>query len=462
MPPMTSPRLTKPVRFPSLGLALAIRLYEITWHLLLPLLAIYFWRRGLKEPLYRQFWAQRFGQVQCNLHRPIWIHCASMGEMRGAAPWITDLLSLDFPIFLTTLTPAGRRTAERLFEQALNEGQMQMSYAPLELSRAIRSFLKRVRPRCAVSTEIDTWPVLLATVRRAGVPLAIANAQYPKQSFERDQRWGGFRAKLFKAYDLVMCKSQMQAERFEAVGCAKVEVVGETRFDLPISEDHRQAARQLLASNDLQQRPVVCFASAIEGEDELLIQSMLHLQTRLAPSGQGSPFFVYVPRSPQRFDTVAALIGAAGLRLVRRSEHWDAALNPRKVIDWTEVDVLLGDSIGEMYFYLELSHLVVVGSSFGTRAVHNIIEPLAINKPVWTGPSVRGIEYPAIEALAAGVLHHARDADDLAQQLADVFSSPEAYQDLVNKIKNFNANHAGSVAKHQAVFLPWLQEQHRP
>jgi 3-deoxy-D-manno-octulosonic-acid transferase len=444
--------------FPSFGLGLAIRVYELLWHLLLPLVAWMLWQRGAKEPLYRRFWSERLGILQCALHQPVWVHSASMGEMRGAAPWIWALLAQGVPVFLTTLTPAGRQTAHKLFAQALQSGQMQLAYAPLELSWVVRRFLRRVRPRCAVMTEIDTWPVMLATVRRAGVPLAMANAQYPRASFERDQRWGGFRARLFKGYELVMCKSDLQAQRFIQVGCARVAVVGETRFELPVAQAQLDAARHTVESSpDIQRRPVVCFASAIVGEDEIFIGTMQRMQETQAQKGLPAPLFVYVPRSPQRFDAVAGLLQEAGLRVVRRSHALDATLRWQASPDWAQTDVLLGDSIGEMYFYLALSQVVVVGSSFGDRAVHNIIEPLAIHKPVWTGPSVRGIEYPAIEALQAGVLQHAQNGEDLARQLSDVLSDPVAYAALVEKTRHFNSAHAGAVARHMAAFWPWLK-----
>ncbi len=456
---MTTPKRTPQPAFPSLGLGLAIRAYELLWHLLLPLVLLMLWRRGAKEPLYRQHWRERFGGARCTLVRPVWVHSASMGEMRGAAPWVQALLAQGLPVFITTLTPAGRQTAEKLFATALQSGQLQMAYAPMELSWAVRRFLARVPARCAVMTEIDTWPVLLATVRRAGVPLAMANAQYPRASFERDQRWGGFRARLFKAYELVMCKSDLQAQRFQHVGCQRVEVVGETRFDLPVSASQLAAAAATVTLGQLNKRPVVCFASAIVGEDEIFIGSMQRMRHLLADAGQPAPLFVYVPRSPQRFEVVATLLQGAGLRTVLRSQALNAQLQWQQAPDWAQTEVLLGDSIGEMYFYLALSQVVVVGSSFGERAVHNIIEPLAINKPVWTGRSVRGIEYPAIEALEAGVLHHAQDGVDLADQLSAVLSDPAAYAALVRKTEHFNAAHAGSAVKHMAAFLPWLHER---
>ncbi len=456
-----SHRPTSPA-FPSLGLGAVIRAYELLWHLMLPLVLLMFWRRGAKEPLYRRFWSERFGAVRCTLQRPVWVHSASMGEMRGAAPWVQGLLAQGVPVFLTTLTPAGRQTADKLFADAMRAGQLQLAYAPLELSWAVRRLLRRVRPRCAVMTEIDTWPVLLATVRRAGVPLAMANAQYPAASFERDQRWGGFRARLFKAYELVMCKSELQAERFRHVGCPRVAVVGETRFDLPVSQPQLAAAEATVLAGRLRERPVVCVASAIEGEDELLIAALLRMRRSLAAAGHPAPLWVYVPRSPQRFDAVAQMLQTAGLRTLRRSQALNAELQWTSSPDWAQTDVLLGDSIGEMYFYLGLAQVVVVGSSFGERAVHNIIEPLAIHKPVWTGPSVRGIEYPAMEALQAGVLHHAQNGDDLADQLGAVLTDPAAYAALVDKTSHFNAAHAGSVDKHMAAFWPWLQEREAP
>ena len=446
--------------FPTLGLGWAIRAYELLWHLCLPAVLLMLWRRGAKEPLYRQFWAERWGGgSRSTLQRPVWVHSASMGEMRGAAPWIHELLRQGLPVFLTTLTPAGRQTADKLFAAAMVSGQLQLAYAPMELSWAVRRFLARVQPRCAVMTEIDTWPVMLATVRRAGVPLAIANAQYPKASFDRDHRWGGFRARLFKAYELVMCKSNLQAQRFTDVGCERVVVVGETRFDLPVSQTQLDAAAHTEQMGQLQKRPVVCFASAIEGEDDIFISCMRRMRKSLSTAGHPTPLFVYVPRSPQRFDAVAQLLQSAGLRTVRRSQVLDEKLQLCTQIDWLSTDVVLGDSIGEMYFYLALAQVVVVGSSFGSRAVHNIIEPLAINKPVWTGPSVRGIEYPAIEALEAGVLHHAQNGQDLADQLSAVLSNPSAYKNLVHKTEHFITTHAGSASKHMAVFLPWLKER---
>ena len=451
-------------RFPTpWGMRLAIALYQALWILLLPAFLVFLWQRGKREPLYRQHWGERWGVVPTALQNPLWVHSASMGEFRGAAPLVQALLAAGYPVLVTTLTPAGRSEALKLLAPQIAQGQAQVAYLPFELASSVRRFIRHVKPRCAMMTEIDTWPVLLATIRQAGVPLCMANAQYPKKSIERDLKsWGGFRAKLFSAYQLVMCKSETHAQRFRQVGCARVEVVGETRFDLPISPQLIAAAGQLVQDWQLGlgQRPVMAFASAIVGEDEQFIDAMQQIQQKLAAAGQPRPLFVYVPRSPQRFDTVYDMLQNAGLKTWRRSQVLDAALHALPLAQTpAEIDVLLGDSLGEMYFYLALSQAVVVGASFVPMGAHNVIEPLALKKPVMVGHSIWGIEYPGVEALAAGVLQQHTDIPALANALVQLMTQADRYAQAMAGAESFYAEHAGSTAKHMAVLVPWLEAQ---
>ena len=441
---------------------LAISAYEWLWVLLLPFLLAFLWQRGKREPLYRQFWSERWGLAPTTLHKPVWVHSASMGEMRGAAPLVQAILAAGYPVLISTLTPAGRTSAQKLFAGAIANGQVAVTYVPFEWGSCVRRLIKRVQPRCAVMTEIDTWPALLTAIRRSGVPLCMANAQYPKKSIERDTKWGGFRAKIFPAYQLVMCKSETHAERFRRVGCEHVEVVGETRFDLPIPRDQLAAGARMVETWQLQResRPVLAFASAIVGEDEQFIQAIHQVRQQLHDLGLPKPLIVYVPRSPQRFDTVDALSKASGLKVLRRSQALSGQLEINsKFLNIDDMDVLLGDSLGEMYFYLALAHVVVVGASFVPMGSHNVIEPLALKKPVMVGPSIWGIEYPGVEALAAGVLQQHMDITSLSHAVVELFSSADAYARAMAGAEAFYADHAGSTAKHMAVFMPWLEAQ---
>jgi len=449
-------------RFPSTwGMHLIFALYQVLWITLLPFFLMYLWQKGKREPLYRQFWSERWGNVKTALKSPIWVHSASMGEIRGAAPLIRALLSEGYPILITTLTPAGRTAAQKLFEKEIRNGQAEVSYVPFELGAAVKRFIRKVQPRCAMMTEVDTWPVLLTSIRAMNVPLCMANAQYAKRSIERDlNQWGGFRAKLFTTYQLVMCKSETHAKRFRYVGCQNVVSVGETRFDLPVSPK-QLAAAGICVTNwklNLNERPVLAFASATNGEDEQFIYAMQLIQKGVVAAGKSKPLFIYVPRSPQRFDETFNLITAEGLLTLRRSQIFNDDLELiNKTLNLDSVDVLLGDSLGEMYFYLALSQVVVVGGSFVPQGAHNVIEPLALKKPVMVGHSIYGIEYPAVEALASGVLQQQMTIPHLVDAVVNLLTEPSAYAKVIAGAESFYAEHSGSTAKHMDVLKPWLE-----
>jgi 3-deoxy-D-manno-octulosonic-acid transferase len=436
--------------------------YQAIWVLLLPVFFVYLWHKGRREPLYRQFLLERLGFVSSSLVKPIWLHSASMGELRGVAPLVNALLESGHSIFITTLTPAGRQTAQSLFANDIVLGKVQVSFLPLELSSAVRRFIRHINPICAMMSEIDTWPVLLATIQNEGLALCMVNAQYPKKSFNRDLlKFGGFRSKFFSAYDMVLCKSETHALRFREVGCKNVSVVGETRFDLPISQAQIDAAEILLAKLNitLKVRPIIAFVSSVTGEDALFIEAIELIQKGLEKSNlHPKPLFIYVPRNLQRFDAVCDILRNANLNILRRSKVFDAKLMLTVPVEtFHQIDVILGDSIGEMYFYLAMSHVVVVGASFVPLGAHNIIEPLALKKPVMVGPSIWGIEYPGVEALACGVLQQHMTIPSLAKAMLEMLTNPQAYAQAMAGADIFYKEHAGSTEKHMAVLLPWLK-----
>lgn len=445
-----------------LKLKLTLLVYRFAWVVLLPLVLFYFWQRGKKEPGYRQHWAERFGRITLRVHGPcLWFHGASLGELKGAAPLIRALVASGTNVVVTTHTPAGRRTIEDLCASEIAKEKLQVAYCPMELAGAVRTFARRVQPQRLIVTEIDTWPVMLNVCRQLGVKAALVNGQYPEKSFVRDNRWGGIRSDVFRLYDLIVCKTKLHADRFRSAGCEKIAIAGELRFDLPQPLWQIAAAEQFMQTNANQtgRRPVICLASCGPGEEELAREVYQTLRSRLASAGCARPLFVHVPRSPQRFDSTYALLQDAGLVVARRSSHFDAALQSQQPLPAT-VDVLLGDSLGEMSFYLKLADLVVVGNSFNGLGAHNIIEPLALKKPVVVGPSIWGIEYPAREALSAGALIQVADAHALCDTLTTLVTRADLYAQTRQSLDGFYEEHAGATAKHMAILVPWCHEGH--
>jgi len=426
---------------------LFLRLWSLLWHLGLPVVLVYLWRRGRKDPLYAQHLSERFGRYRQRLPGATWVHAVSLGEMRSAVPLIRALLDRGDTVVTTHFTPAGRREAERIFVAEIAAGRMAAVWVPFETAWAYAGFFHAFRPRAGLVMEIEIWPRMIFASRNAGVPLFMCNAQYPTKSMARDAKFA-LRHKLMQAYAGAFVKSDLQAQRFASVGVPNITVTGELRFDQPIPPAQVAAARTLrpLLAGD---RPVLTFASAVEGEDDIYLDAIT-----TALKDPSRPFVVYVPRKPERFDEVAGMLAARGLKAIRRSAILDPALSPKNLPSpsWggdgggghpasQGSDILLGDSLGEMYFYLALSDRTVTGGGFAPHGAHNIIEPLALKRPVIVGPEIHTIEYPAVEAIAAGVCLRVKTPEELTQALTDWSGpGPEA-------IEAFFKAHSGATQK---------------
>jgi 3-deoxy-D-manno-octulosonic-acid transferase len=202
-------------------------------------------------------------------------------------------------------------------------------------------------------------------------------------------------------------------------------------------------------------RPLFCLTSVVQGEDEGMVSAILAFRARAIRQHRAKPLWIYVPRSAQRFDEVFRMLRHADLNAVRRSECLTADLQLKISCDqFNDVDVLLGDSFGEMNFYMQISDHVTVGGSFSAKGSHNIIEPLALRKPVAVGPVTWTIEYPANEAFAAGVLTQMASQADLPV-VWEQFALGKGNEDG-RAIDQFLSDHAGATAKHLAILSNWL------
>jgi 3-deoxy-D-manno-octulosonic-acid transferase len=427
-------------RFPSTRLCLALIAYRALWWVGLPFVLFYLWRRGRKDADYTHHPAERFGRYGPATGTPhVWIHAVSLGEMRSALPLVRALLDRGERVVLTHFTPAGRREAMKSLGDVIAAGLVRPVWVPFELGFAWRRFFRAFRPRYGLVMEIEIWPAMIMECRKAGVPLFMCNAQYPSKSYARDTRGHGLRAELMRGFAGALVKSDLQRDRFASVGVAPIAVTGETRFDQPVPAALLAAAapaRQALAGA----RPVVTLASVVEGEDAVYLDAIEAAFAAHDAAGRPRPFFVYVPRAPERFGAVADLIAARGLSFLKRSDVLGADLSLR---DEVPADILIGDSLGEMYFYLAMADTVIVGGGFTPHGAHNVIEPLAVKKPVIVGPEIHTIEYPALEAIEAGVCLHVQTPAELDAALAPgaAFAPSEA------TIEAFFAAHSGAAER---------------
>lgn len=421
-------------------------LYTLAWWLALPLVLARLWLRGRQEPGYRQHWGERlgfYGRQPASATNTIWLHAVSVGETRAAEPLIDALLAA-WPacrIVLTHMTPTGRATGKSLF--AKHGARLVQSYLPYDTGAMPARFIRHFAPRICILMETEVWPNLIHQCNRYKVPVVLANARLSQRSLGKAQRLGKLIADAARGITLVAAQTQDDADRVRQLGVQDVVVTGSIKFDVVVPEAALATGTWL--RNAIGQRPVLLCASTREGEEQLILDAYIRA------SLPANALLLIVPRHPQRFDEVEKLIAAQGLAVQRRSGlAQDAAVA-------AGTQVLLGDSMGEMFAYYAACDCAFVGGSLLPLGGQNLIEPAALGKPVLIGPHTFNFALVTEQAIAAGGAALVEDADALMAQGAALLQDPAQLASMGQKALAFANQHRGATPRTIAAIQPLLR-----
>lgn len=370
-----------------------------------PLLKRKLRKRAVAEPGYAEAVPERFGYYSpADLGRAargqwVWVHAVSLGETRAAALLIKELRAAlpGMRLLLTHGTATGRAEGQKL----LHCGDVQV-WQPWDSRQAVRRFLQQFRPSIGVLLETEVWPNLVAGCHQAGVPLVLANARLNAKSQAGAQRWPSLFLPVYQSLCAVWAQTQEDAQRLRSVGAPVQAVLGNLKFDV---QPDAALIAQGKAWRTASVRPVVVVASSREGEEA---QWIAQWAGRKFHGVAGQCQWLIVPRHPQRFDAVHALLEQAGLRVARRSQ-WGNGVPP------TDVDVWLGDSLGEMPLYYAAADIGLLGGSFEPLGGQNLIEAAACGCPMVVGPHTFNFAQASQTACEVGAAFRVLDMEQGVQ-----------------------------------------------
>jgi 3-deoxy-D-manno-octulosonic-acid transferase len=210
---------------------------------------------------------------------------------------------------------------------------------------------------------------------------------------------------------VIGAQSATDVERFLALGAnpARTHVTGNIKFDFEIAPEvagRGRAFRSLHAPD----RPVWIGASTHQGEEEILIAAHRQILQRYPDA-----LLVLVPRHPERFALVGALLARAGLTTVTRSSGKTCT---------PDVQVFLGDSMGELTMLYAASDVAFVGGSLVRIGGHNLLEPAALGVPALTGPHNFNAPDIAELLMEQGATVVAGDSGAIAAEVGRLLSAP--------------------------------------
>lgn len=340
-----------------------MKVYKLLLILLTPLI----WLKLLRFCQHRNYQLkQAFGLHKTTLAVDTWIHCASVGEVIAASAFILEWQKKnpEEKILVTTMTPTGAKQLKKSFGNTVEH-----RFLPVDWSGSVRRFLNKLEAQRLLIVETELWPNLLNQVSSKGLKIHIINARMSDRSFKKYAKYPKFAQKIMSLPDQFCAHNEADAERFRTLGAENVVVTGNIKFDVLVDKNVLNSDwRHHLESKQL----VWVAASTHEKEDELLL-----MQHKIVQSEYPNTLMILVPRHPERFNWVYKLACQRFQKVGRRSE------TPKE--DWHTLDVLIGDSMGEMMYYFQASDIVFMAGSLVKRGGHNPIEPALLAKPILVG-----------------------------------------------------------------------------
>jgi 3-deoxy-D-manno-octulosonic-acid transferase len=389
-----------------------LKAYRLAGAAAYPLIGGYIaWRttKGKEEHARRR---ERYGLTKAP--RPagplVWVHAASVGETNAVTPLVERIVGFGIHVVLTTGTvTSAQLVRERFQDRVIHQ------YVPLDLKPAVSRFLDHWVPDLAVFAESEIWPMTILELGARRVPQVLVNGRLSDRSYQAWRKRAYLAEALLENLAHVVAQSQADGERYAALGARPVTVSGNLKSDTdPPSAD--PASLDVLR-RDIGGRKTWAAVSTHDGEEKIAGEVHALLRKR-----HPDILSIIVPRHPDRADALEATLAASGLKVARRSRR--DPVTP-------DVDILLGDTIGEMGLYLRLTEIAFVGRSLTSEGGQNPMEPAMLDTAVLSGKNVQNFREAYRKLIDKGGARLINDRDMLAGAVNFLLNNEDKRRDMM-------------------------------
>ena len=324
-------------------------LYALALIIVLPVLYLYYKKKGYDFHL-----KERFLLKKINTQKPtIWIHCASVGEIKTALPIINYLKTYqDYELLITIFSV-------RAYDFAVkNLNGIKITYLPFDLSFLIKKFIKNYKPKILIIQEAEFWFNLITTSCKY-IPVISINTSISEKSKRNITRFRFYFKPILNSFSKIIVRTKEDKEFLsQFVNPFKINVCGNLKLLSEIK--HKEV-------NLEKSKKIILGASTHSPEEEILIKVYKEIK-------DDQTMLILAPRHLERINEIINLIKNHSLSYGLRSKNSSL-----------DAQVYMIDTMGELISFFKYADAVFVGGTIANIGGHNILEPILSGKKVIIG-----------------------------------------------------------------------------
>ena len=318
------------------------------YFLALPLLVYLSFKQKYKESIPARFFL--FNNSKFSSEDGIWFHVCSLGEAKALKPILELIKSRDIKI--TTVTHTGQAEAKKY--------DAEIRYLPYEM---LLPFWIR-KQKLLVVLEAEFWYMLFMVASSRGSRVVLLNARISDKSVKKYLQFAWFYKKLLASVEVIYAQSEIDKNRFLALGAKNIEVIGNIKL-----------AGEIVKTHDYEKpkQEVIVAGSTHEGEEESILKAFVEYKKQVDAK------LIVVPRHPERFESVFELMNSYADKDSLTVSRFSLEKN-------FETDLILVDAMGELNNIYNISDIAILGGAFRDDVGgHNPLEPAFFGCKIITG-----------------------------------------------------------------------------
>lgn len=299
--------------------------------------------------------------------RPIWIHCASLGEFEQGRPLIEAIKKQqpDSKILLTFYSPSGYEIRQNY---PLADAVI---YLPPDGQNNAQKFLKIVNPKMAIFVKYEFWFHYLNALKKEQIPTYLISAIF-RESQPFFKWYGGLHREMLGCFDQLFLQDTASFDLLKKFHFQNMTVAGDTRIDRVLAIQSEEKSMPVVADFCKNHSKILVCGSTWEADEKIL--------TNFINNSLSNNYQTII--APHEIDE-AHILNIQKKLTVSNITYSKAAKN-----GVGNARVLIIDNIGMLAHLYRFGHIAYIGGGFGS-GIHNTLEPIAFGLPVIFGPKFK-------------------------------------------------------------------------